>query len=766
MKLESIVMGAAAAALAVSMAACSHDPAQAAQALLKEGRGYIAQGKYPEAVIEIRRALQLEPHSAAAYQELAQVEMVQHKWPAAYAALQQVLDFDPGNTEAQLDVARLQLASRSYSAASAAAAKVLKNDPNNAAAWQVQAAAAAASGDAQTAERDFARITQITPGDASAWINLALAETSLRHPDAAESDLRRAAATPPHPALAFVDLAHLETLRKRNAAARAALQQGLQAHPDSVQIWMAQVAMDAMGGLDDDPAHPGAARSDLDTMLTRTHNSTEAALAAAAFYFGHGDAVAGVQVEQAALAAHPHTMSLQTSLLRAYLAAGDFGPAQQLDAAMLKQDPSNEAALLAHARLLLHQGQAANALTILQQLASRDSGNYDVRYGLGLAEWKTGRILPAIHDEELALAVRPNSAECLHALAELELAHGDEAAAAPYARRYLQAASGDRAEACRTLAQVDLAADRGAAALAALRTGHLDQSPAVDDEMLVAQAAEAAGQPELARSELEKAARQQPDSAAIVGRIVHLDAAQKRWSDAAHAVAAFAAARPHDPNGGWLQATLEMAQGQYAAARADLNRALALRPDFLEAKLELGRAWQLSGADPQALAWYQKALAQQPNFPPLLTLVGNLFLQNRRWEQAAAYYRRALAAQPDFAVAQANLAWVEVEQNQNLNEALTLAQQADRALPDVVSVNDTLAWVYYKMGSYGAALPILRHCVGKAPQNAVYHFQLGMTLIAQGDKATGRDELRRALELKLPVQQARQAQTLLDGSAG
>jgi tetratricopeptide (TPR) repeat protein len=106
------------------------------------------------------------------------------------------------------------------------------------------------------------------------------------------------------------------------------------------------------------------------------------------------------------------------------------------------------------------------------------------------------------------------------------------------------------------------------------------------------------------------------------------------------------------------------------------------------------------------------------------------------------------------------LAWVYAEENTNLDVAVSLAQKAKQLLPDLDSISDTLAWVYYKKGNYSGAVPLLQECVEKAPDRASYRYHLGMVLLADGEKQRARQQLEAALRLKLAgndAQQARQA---------
>ena len=152
-----------------------------------------------------------------------------------------------------------------------------------------------------------------------------------------------------------------------------------------------------------------------------------------------------------------------------------------------------------------------------------------------------------------------------------------------------------------------------------------------------------------------------------------------------------------------------------------------------------------------------KALTLQPNLVVVRTLIGNLYLKQNNYEAAQKYYEQALADDPNFGIAAGNLAWVYLHKGENLNVALSLAQQAKRLLPELDSITDTLALAYYKEGLYANALPMFQECVRKAPSDPVYRYHLGITLLASGDKAKGREELQSALRLNLQGDDALEA---------
>ncbi len=97
----------------------------------------------------------------------------------------------------------------------------------------------------------------------------------------------------------------------------------------------------------------------------------------------------------------------------------------------------------------------------------------------------------------------------------------------------------------------------------------------------------------------------------------------------------------------------------------------------------------------------------------------------------------------------------------NLDLALGLAQKAKELLPDSPSTSDTLAWVQYKKGLHEAALPLLKECVRKAPDKPIYHYHLGMALLAAGEGREAKTHLETALRLKLGTAEAGEARTAL-----
>ena len=221
-------------------------------------------------------------------------------------------------------------------------------------------------------------------------------------------------------------------------------------------------------------------------------------------------------------------------------------------------------------------------------------------------------------------------------------------------------------------------------------------------------------------------------------------------------------ASPNSSAGHFILGRLYVSANQYPDAEKELLLAIQLDPKLDQAHLELGNIYRAQGDLDRAIAQYEQLLASNPKLVSVQVLVGNMYLQKNDLGRAQQYYEAALRYDPHDALANANLAWLYVLQEGDLNVALSMAQVAKQQLPSDVGVSNILAWIYYSTGNYRNALPLLRECVQKVPNNATYRYHLGMAELANGDKRTARSELEAALKLKLEGDDAVRAQQTLE----
>jgi tetratricopeptide (TPR) repeat protein len=132
-----------------------------------------------------------------------------------------------------------------------------------------------------------------------------------------------------------------------------------------------------------------------------------------------------------------------------------------------------------------------------------------------------------------------------------------------------------------------------------------------------------------------------------------------------------------------------------------------------------------------------------------------------RTQKAEEMYRKALNLDPNYAPAANNLAYLMLQNRENLDSALELARRAQKNMPDSASAADTLAWGYYQKGLYGFAAGLLHQALQKEPNNATYHYHLGMVYHKQNNKQEARKHLQRVLEINPNYPIADQIRTTL-----
>jgi tetratricopeptide (TPR) repeat protein len=196
-------------------------------------------------------------------------------------------------------------------------------------------------------------------------------------------------------------------------------------------------------------------------------------------------------------------------------------------------------------------------------------------------------------------------------------------------------------------------------------------------------------------------------------------------------------------------------------AEGEFRRALEIDPNYLAAYSALGAMFVNTNQQERAIAEYTKIVEHRPDNAAAYTLIGMLEMNRQNIDGAIDNYRKALAKDENAVFAANNLAWLYAEYGKgNMDEAVRLAQGAVQTNPGVPSFTDTLGWVYYKKGLYGAATEQLRKAISidetaarraNASPTPTYYFHLGVALAANGDKAGARKEIETALRLSQKV---------------
>src|SRR5436190_4138045 len=201
-----------------------------------------------------------------------------------------------------------------------------------------------------------------------------------------------------------------------------------------------------------------------------------------------------------------------------------------------------------------------------------------------------------------------------------------------------------------------------------------------------------------------------------------------------------------------LLGSVLLSKKDYAGAEAALQKSVEINPKNADAYIKLGQSQTTRGAVDDALATYQAAHTANPQEPALQILLGGIYERKHDLEKAKSAYEAALQLKNDNPLASNNLAYVLLETKGNVDIALQLARTARRGMPESSSVADTLGWAFYQKGIYRSAIDMFQEAIklaakNKEPDNATYHYHLGLAYAKAEQPALAKQHFERVLRI-------------------
>jgi tetratricopeptide (TPR) repeat protein len=190
----------------------------------------------------------------------------------------------------------------------------------------------------------------------------------------------------------------------------------------------------------------------------------------------------------------------------------------------------------------------------------------------------------------------------------------------------------------------------------------------------------------------------------------------------------------------------------YGAAQTALSKAVELNKNNTDAYSKLCQAQAAGGALDQAIATCNDGIRDNPKEAALYIQLGSLYEAKHALDKAKTAYDSALQLRRNDPLASNNLAYVLLETGGNNDLALQMAQTARRGLPESSNVADTLGWAFYQKGVYQSAIDSFQAAIKLAaknnePDNATYHYHLGLAYAKAEQPALARQHLERVLKL-------------------
>ncbi|WP_342642990.1 tetratricopeptide repeat protein [Rhodoligotrophos ferricapiens] len=169
--------------------------------------------------------------------------------------------------------------------------------------------------------------------------------------------------------------------------------------------------------------------------------------------------------------------------------------------------------------------------------------------------------------------------------------------------------------------------------------------------------------------------------------------------------------------------------GRNDEARAQLEKLVKREPKNYEALVTLGTILRSQSKFEDAAKFYTQALdgIGEPNERHWMVLYfrGICYERSKQWEKAEADFLKALALEPDQPLVLNYLGYSWLEQNRNLDDAMTMIEKAVEQRPNDGYIIDSLGWAYYKRGDYARAVEELERAIELQPNDAAINDHLG-----------------------------------------
>ena len=731
----------------LGLAACNTDPTVVSRKYVERGSKYFSQGKYKEASILYRRALNKDQRSADAWYHLGLVHTKLGALPEARKDFSRAMELNPGNQDAAVHLGDLDLAfyllDPSHGAVFLAdlreiTGRLLKQDARSFDGLRFAGNIALAKNDRPSAIQAFETANQVNPDQPDLVLTLVQTLFADRQDEAGEQlaglliERRKSFAQ-------IYDALYIHYLRSnRPVEAEQVLQKKIANNPGR-GTYLVQLASHYV------LAHrPGDVAATIARLTTDLKQFPGGCLEAGDFFVSLRDYPSALRQFEAGQQQDPKAGRVYRKKIAEVLAAeGARDQAARMVADLLQEDSKDPEARALRTTLELvstDPGRVRAAISDLEQLAKAMPGNATLHSNLGRAYMAaTGQpnLELARAQLEIALRLDPHHAPAKLAWAELALSQGEPARAVQAADEII------REDPANALARLIRA--RGLVKMAEPGKARQELTE------IVATAPSNDARNELAELDLRERRFQQAqdgfrsliqagDSRGTPG-LIQCALAQSQWQQAVQIASDQLRSAPERQDYRMALARAYVASGNFDAAVQEFQWLIASDPKSGPFYLELGEAKGRAGDVQGAMAAFQMARQLAPANAAAAFALALLYDQTGRFTEARKVYQIVIQLQPENTAALNNLAYLDAEDGLDLDQALARAQHAQQLLPDDPNVQDTLALVYIQKNLTNEGVRILRDLVNRNPDNAAFHLHLALALYQKGDRPWAKREL-------------------------
>jgi tetratricopeptide (TPR) repeat protein len=206
-----------------------------------------------------------------------------------------------------------------------------------------------------------------------------------------------------------------------------------------------------------------------------------------------------------------------------------------------------------------------------------------------------------------------------------------------------------------------------------------------------------------------------------------------------------------------LRARLLHASGKHETAESDALRAFEADPSLPGAVDLLYSIYEVQGRLDEARTSFEEAEAAGVLHSGARLLLCRIYLRQGEVNRAQAMLEKVVREDPDAVSAKADLAYLLAENDNELDRALKLAEEAQKSMRSDPTTADTMGYVFLRKGLHEAALQQFLYAIelngGQASAVAPkLHYHMGLTLdaLSRSDEATEAFERALALDSNFP----------------
>lgn len=768
MRIRNALISLAGSFYLVASIGCSRGPGY----YLERGNKFFSGGKYEDAAIQYRKALQKDPGFGEALYRLGLTEVERNAFSQAYPLLFRAAQAMPQSDEVRVKLAETALAiyvssstrpRAMYDQIETISDELLAKDPHSFDGWRFAGSLRLLDQRPEEAIQAFEKANQIKPMQHDLIVGLSQAlflDNQFPRGERLALDLIRKEPTF-GPIYDVLYRQYLGANRLADAENILALKAG---NNPTQADYLVELAEHYARN-----KKPTEMAATLQRLIDHPKEFPQGALKAGDFYAKIGNGPEAIhQFEEGARKNPKEKLIYQKRIVDVLLLEGKRDEAATLVDSMLKENAKDLDARRVHATLRMERGKPEDVSAAIQEFTAlvKDAPNDPVlRFNFGRA-WLAQRDFEKARVEfQEAVRARGDYVPGLYALTVVSLQLQKPGDALGYVQNLLAYEPNNIG--AKLLGIASLTA-LGRYADAHTELGYLlTEFPNRLDVQLQA------GFLAIAEKKYKDAERVfqrfsksgQNDSRSAVG-MAELYSAQDQFDNALQLLNQELKKSPDSPSLLSLTAFIATRAGNYNQAISAYQKLLSREPQSAELHGRLGMIYEATGNHNAAIASLQEANRLAPGKFESTILLGISLDRARRSEEAKGYYQRALQMHPDDATALNNLSYLLAQTGGNLDEALRLVQRALQKSPGQPNYTDTLGYIYLKKKMNESAVRTFQSLVRQYPKNSVFHYHLGIALLEGGDKVGAKAELQSALANQPSQEDERSVRDLLSTIRG